>query len=34
VTRDYEQLQHVVERILGWHGGVGARALPLERSSA
>jgi hypothetical protein len=34
VTRDYEQLQQVVERILGWHGGVGARALPLERSSA
>lgn len=34
VTRDYEQLQQVVERILGWHGGVGARALPLERTSA
>jgi len=28
VTRDYEQLQQVVERIVGWHGGVGARALP------
>jgi hypothetical protein len=34
VTRDYEQLQQVVERILGWHGGVGARAQPLERTSA
>ena len=34
VTRDYEQLQQVVDRILGWHGGVGARALPLERTSA
>jgi hypothetical protein len=34
VTRDYEQLQQVVERILSWHGGVGARALPLESSSA
>jgi hypothetical protein len=34
VTRDYEQLQHVVERILGWHGGVGARALNLERTTA
>jgi len=34
VTRDYEQLQQVVEQIVGWHGGVGARALPLERTSA
>jgi hypothetical protein len=34
VTRDYEQLRQVVERILDWHGGVGARALPLERTSA
>jgi hypothetical protein len=34
VTRDYEQLQQVVERIVGWHGGVGARALPLERTTA
>ena len=34
VTRDYEQLQQVVDRIVGWHGGVGARALPLERTSA
>jgi len=34
VTRDYEQLQQVVERIVGWHGGVGARALPLERTRA
>ncbi len=34
VTRDYEQLQQVVGQIVGWHGGRGARALPLERSSA
>jgi hypothetical protein len=34
VTRDYEQLNQVVDRIVGWHGGVGARALPLERTSA
>jgi hypothetical protein len=34
VTRDYGQLQQVVEQIVGWHGGVGARALPLERTSA
>jgi hypothetical protein len=34
VTRDYAQLQQVVERILGWHGGVGARATRLERAPA
>jgi len=34
VTRDYERLHQVVERIVGWHGGVGARALPLERTTA
>ncbi len=34
VTRDYERLSDVVERIMGWHGGVGARANALERSTA
>jgi hypothetical protein len=34
VARDYERLGTVVERILGWHGGVGARASALEGSSA
>ena len=28
------QLQQVIERIVGWHGGVGARALSLERTPA
>jgi hypothetical protein len=34
VTRDYERLGTVVERIMGWHGGVGSRANTLERSTA
>lgn len=34
VTRDYDQLGQVVERIVGWHGGVGARAQSLERTTA
>jgi hypothetical protein len=34
VTRDYERLQTVVDRILGWHGGVGTRATSLESSTA
>ena len=36
VTRDYERLGTVVERIMAWHGGVGARAGadPLESSTA
>ena len=34
VTRDYERLSVVVERIMGWHGGVGARANALERTTA
>ena len=34
VTRDYEQLNRVVDLIVGWHGGVGARALSLERTTA
>ena len=34
VTRDYAQLSAVVERLLGWHGGVGARAPSLERAPA
>ena len=32
VTRDYERLGTVIERIIGWHGGVGARANTLEGS--
>jgi len=27
-------VKQVIERIVGWHGGVGARALPLERTPA
>jgi hypothetical protein len=34
VMRDYERLQTVVEQILSWHGGVGARAAALESSNA
>jgi hypothetical protein len=34
VTRDYERLGSVVDRILGWHGGVGVRASALEGSTA
>jgi hypothetical protein len=34
VTRDYAQLGAVVEHLLGWHGGVGARAPSLERAPA
>ena len=34
VTRDYERLGSVVERIMGWHGGVGARAATLEGTTA
>ena len=34
VTRDYERLGTVVDRIMGWHGGVGARASTLEGSTA
>jgi hypothetical protein len=34
VTRDYERLQDVVDRLMGWHGGVGTRAPALERAPA
>lgn len=34
VARDYERLSTVVERIMSWHGGVGARAVTLESSTA
>ena len=34
VARDYDRLGSVVERIMAWHGGVGARATPLESSTA
>ena len=34
VTRDYERLNVVVDCIMKWHGGVGARAARLERSPA
>ena len=34
VTRDYERLGTVVERIMSWHGGVGTRASSLESSTA
>jgi len=34
VTRDYERLGIVVDCIMKWHGGVGARATALESSSA
>ena len=34
VARDYEHLGAVVERIMGWHGGVGVRAITLEGSTA
>jgi hypothetical protein len=34
VTRDYERLSDVVDCIMKWHGGVGARAATLERSPA
>lgn len=34
VTRDYERLGVVVDCIMKWHGGVGARAGMLESSSA
>ena len=34
VTRDYERLGTVVERIMSWHGGVGARANTLEKTTA
>jgi hypothetical protein len=34
VARDYERLGTVVERIMGWHGGVGVRANALESSRA
>ena len=34
VARDYERLGTVVERIMGWHGGVGVRASTLESSTA
>ena len=33
VTRDYARLGTVVDRIMSWHGGVGARAATLERSA-
>lgn len=33
VTRDYERLGTVVERIMSWHGGVGARAVTLESTT-
>ena len=33
VARDYERLGTVVERIMSWHGGVGARANALEKSA-
>jgi hypothetical protein len=34
VTRDYERLQTVVEQLMSWHGGVGARAAALESTTA
>ena len=34
VTRDYANLNTVVERIMGWHGGVGTRAVSLESTTA
>jgi hypothetical protein len=34
VTRDYAQLQTVVDRLMSWHGGVGARAGTRERTPA
>ena len=34
VTRDYERLEAVVARLMGWHGGVGIRAPALERAPA
>lgn len=34
VTRDYGQLQTVVDRIMAWHGGVGVRAGTRERAPA
>lgn len=34
VARDYDRLGSVVEQIMAWHGGVGARATSLESSTA
>jgi hypothetical protein len=34
VARDYDRLGIVVDRIMAWHGGVGARATSLESSTA
>ena len=34
VTRDYERLGVVVDRVMKWHGGVGARAATMERTPA
>ena len=34
VARDYDRLGSVVERIMSWHGGVGARATSLVSSTA
>ena len=34
VSRDYERLQTVVEQLMSWHGGVGARATALETTTA
>jgi len=34
VTRDYERLQTVVQQLMAWHGGVGARAAALESTTA
>jgi hypothetical protein len=34
VSRDYERLQTVVEQLMAWHGGVGARATALESTTA
>ena len=34
VTRDYERLGTVVDRIMAWHGGVGARAVSMESTTA
>jgi hypothetical protein len=34
VTRDYAQLQTVVDRLMSWHGGVGVRAGTRERAPA
>jgi hypothetical protein len=34
VARDYDRLGVVVDRIMAWHGGVGARATSLESSTA